>query len=79
MVADLVPASMNGTAFGWFNAAVGLGALPASALFGVVWQTYGPPAAFLMGAGFAVVASLFLLLAVPPLSSSATLDARTSH
>ncbi len=79
MVADLVPASMNGTAFGWFNAAVGLGALPASALFGVVWQTYGPPAAFLMGAGFAVVASLFLLLAVPPLSSSATLDARTAH
>lgn len=79
MVADLVPASVNGTAFGWFNAAVGLGALPASALFGVVWQGYGPPAAFLMGAGFALVAALLLLFAVPPLSSSASPDARTAR
>lgn len=79
MVADLVPASVNGTAFGWFNAAVGLGALPASALFGVVWQGYGPPAAFLMGAGFAMVATLLLLVAVPPLSSSVIPDARTAR
>ena len=78
MVADLVPASVHGTAFGWFNAAVGLGALPASAVFGVVWQGSGAPAAFLMGAGFAGVAALLLLFAVPPLSSSATPDARTA-
>lgn len=78
MVADLVPASVNGTAFGWYNAAVGLGALPASALFGVVWQGYGAPAAFVMGAGFATLAALVLLFAVPPLNSSATPDARTA-
>ncbi|MFM9013362.1 MAG: MFS transporter [Gemmatimonadota bacterium] len=79
MIADLVPAASRGTAFGWFNAAVGLGALPASALFGVVWQGYGPPAAFVMGASFAVVAALYLVLAVPVISSSATPDARSAR
>jgi len=79
MIADLVPAASRGTAFGWFNAAVGLGALPASALFGVVWQGYGPPAAFVMGASFAVVAALYLVLAVPVISSNATQDARSAR
>jgi len=79
MIADLVPATSRGTAFGWFNAAVGLGALPASALFGVVWQGYGPPAAFVMGASFAVVAALYLVLAVPVISSNATPDARSAR
>jgi len=58
---------------------VGLGALPASALFGVVWQGYGPPAAFVMGASFAVVAALYLVLAVPEISSSVIPDARTAR
>lgn len=63
MVADLVPSHRRGTAFGWFNAALGLGALPASVMFGVVWERAGPSAAFLMGAAFAAVATL--LVAVP--------------
>ena len=36
LVADLVPAERRGTAFGWYNLAIGLGALPASLLFGIL-------------------------------------------
>lgn len=64
-VADLVPAARRGTAFGWFNAALGLGALPASVLFGIVWERVGAAAAFMMGAGVAATATLLLVLMVP--------------
>ena len=65
MVADLVPAHRRGTAFGWFNAALGVGALPASVLFGLVWERVGAAQAFLMGAGFAAAATVLLVVAVP--------------
>ncbi|MCE9600817.1 MAG: MFS transporter [Gemmatimonadetes bacterium] len=64
-VADLVPAARRGTAFGWFNAALGLGALPASVVFGVVWERSGADAAFVMGAGIAALATLLFILLVP--------------
>lgn len=64
-VADLVPAASRGTAFGWFNAALGLGALPASVVFGIVWERAGAEAAFVMGAGIAAVAALLFVLVVP--------------
>lgn len=57
MVADLVPKNLRGTAFGYYHFTVGLGALPASILFGFIWQTWGAPIAFTMGAVLAVVAS----------------------
>ena len=71
MVADLVPASRRGTAFGWFNAAMGLGALPASVIFGVVWERVGPEAAFAMGAGVAAAATLLFVLLVPRVARDA--------
>jgi MFS family permease len=58
LVADIVPAERRGTAFGWFNLAVGLGALPASLIFGVLWDRVGPGAAFTLGATLAVIAAL---------------------
>ncbi len=64
LVADLVPAARRGTAFGWFNAAVGLAALPASVVFGIVWDQFGASAAFVMGAGVAAVATVAFALAV---------------
>ena len=64
-VADLVPAARRGTAFGWFNAALGLGALPASVVFGIVWERIGAEAAFVMGAGIAAVATLLFVILVP--------------
>ncbi len=62
MVADLVGAEVRGRAFGAFHLAVGLGALPASLLTGLLWKWHGPAAAFGVGAGFAALAALLLLL-----------------
>lgn len=65
LVADLVPATRRGTAFGWFNFAVGVAALPASVAFGMVWDRFGSPAAFTMGAALATLAALGLWRLVP--------------
>ncbi len=58
LVSDIVPAERRGTAFGWFNLAVGLGALPASLIFGVIWDRVGPEAAFTLGAALALAAAV---------------------
>ena len=60
LVADLAPASLRGRAFGWYHAVIGLGALPASLLFGTLWESRGAPTAFLVGAGLALGAALAL-------------------
>jgi MFS family permease len=57
LVADLSPASLRGTAFGWYNAVTGFGALGASVLFGLVWEWRGPDAAFGLGAALALAAA----------------------
>jgi MFS family permease len=49
---------LRGTAFGLYHGTIGLGALPASLMFGFLWQACGAPAAFLTGAGFAALASV---------------------
>ncbi|MBN1944296.1 MAG: MFS transporter [Bradymonadales bacterium] len=59
-VADLVPEKLRGTAFGYYHAAIGVAALPASLLFGVLWRCCGASVAFLTGAGLALAASLLL-------------------
>lgn len=59
-IADLVPPDRRGAAFGWLHGAVGLAALPASALFGLVWHLVGHAAAFAIGAGLACAAALAL-------------------
>jgi len=60
LIADLAPERLRGSAFGLYHLAVGIGALPASLLFGWVWQQFGDPAAFGMGAVFALAAALLL-------------------
>jgi MFS family permease len=65
-VADLAPKALRGTAFGYYNLVMGLGALPASLIFGFVCFRWGYPAAFILGAALAAVASLLLLLLVRP-------------
>ena len=57
LVADLTPPSLQGTAFGWYNAVLGFGALAASLLFGALWEGFGPPTAFLTGGALALVAA----------------------
>lgn len=65
-VADLVPVRLRGTAFGAYNAAIGIAALPASVLFGWIWHSAGKRAAFLTGAALALAAGLLLLLVSRP-------------
>jgi MFS family permease len=60
LVADLTPGHLQGTAFGWYNAVLGIGALAASVLFGALWEALGPATAFLTGSALAVAAALFL-------------------
>ena len=64
-VADLAPAAGRGTAFGLYHAAVGLGALPASLLFGWLWHAHGAAAAFATGAALAAAAAVLLVMAGP--------------
>jgi len=60
LVSRLAPAPLRGTAFGYFHGIQGLAALPASALFGLIWKLWGAPAAFLTGAVLASAACLLL-------------------
>lgn len=65
LVADLVPADARGRAFGLYNLALGVGALPASLLFGAVWDAWGAPTAFTLGASLAALSALLLPMAIP--------------
>lgn len=66
LVADIVPASHRGTAFGWFNLTTGVALLPASIVFGLVWDRAGASSAFMMGAAIAASASFALILLPRP-------------
>ncbi len=66
LVADLAPAHARGRAFGWYNAAVGLSALPASLGFGALADRYGARLPFTVSALLAAAASSWLLLVVRP-------------
>jgi MFS family permease len=67
LVADLVPAEARGSAYGVYNAAIGLTTLPASVLAGMLWQGIGswpglgPSAPFFFGAGLALLAAVLLV------------------
>lgn len=70
LVADIVPGGKRGTAYGWYNLAIGIAALPASIVFGWIWDRAGSPAAFTFGAIVAGLAALSL--AAVPLASGKT-------
>jgi len=74
LVADLAPPTRRGAAFGWFNAAVGVAALPASVIFGLVWDARGASTAFIVGASVAALATVLFALLVP--STRAAVAAR---
>ena len=62
LVSDLVPASRRGVAYGWYYLAIGLGALPASIVFGLIWDRQGAPVAFSFGAALALAAAVGIML-----------------
>jgi MFS family permease len=43
LVAEIVPNNLRGTAFGYFHGIIGISSLPASILFGWIWQVFGAP------------------------------------
>jgi MFS family permease len=64
LVVDLAPEASRGYAFGIFNAVLGIGALLASIVFGLLWNAFGPAVAFGTGAALALVATVLLFLVV---------------
>jgi len=67
LTADLVPEATRGTAYGLFNAAIGITALPASLIAGLLWQGagtwtgFGASAPFFFGAAMALLAGLLFV------------------
>jgi MFS family permease len=61
LIADLVPNEKRGTAYGLYNAAIGLAALPASLIAGLLWQGLGTWAGFGASAPFYFGAALALV------------------
>jgi len=72
MVADIVPAELRGTAYGTYNAVLGLLDFPASLIAGLLWQGagswrgLGPSAPFFFGAAMALIAAILMTLWKPP-------------
>ncbi len=62
MVAEAAPADLRGTAFGFFNLVSGVAMLVASALAGLLWDSYGAASTFIAGAGFCVLTLVVLAL-----------------
>lgn len=71
LVADLVPENLRGTAYGTYNAIVGLLAFPASFIAGVLWQGFGswsgfgPSAPFYFGGSLALIAAFLMAFWMP--------------
>ncbi len=76
LVADLVPAELRGTAYGTYNAVLGILDFPASVIAGVLWQGvggwkgFGAPAPFLFGAVMALSAAVLMILWKPPVAQA---------
>jgi MFS family permease len=72
LVADIVPQERRGGAYGLYNGAIGITALPASVIAGLLWQGagswpgLGPSAPFIFGAVMALLAGILFWRLVPP-------------
>ena len=66
LVADLVPLELRGTAYGTYNAILGIIDFPASLIAGLLWQGagawagFGPAAPFLFGSSMAFLAAILM-------------------
>lgn len=66
LVADLVPAAWRARGYGLYHLCVGLMLLPASALFGAIYDASGARTAFATGAGLALLGAALLPLSRLP-------------
>jgi MFS family permease len=71
MVADVVPEELRGTAYGTYNAMMGILDFPASLIAGFLWQGvgawqgFGPSAPFFFGGAMALIAAVLMALVIP--------------
>lgn len=75
LLVDYANPNERGQAFGWYYFVIGLGSLPASLLFGFIWQIGGSKTAFLASAAVSAVSalSLFIFLKLVPSSAKQAL------
>jgi len=66
LVADLAQSDHIGAAYGWYNLVSGFILLPASLIFGLLWQNVTPLAAFGFSGSCALLAALLLMFWVKP-------------
>ena len=64
LVADLVSEQQRGSAYGLYNFAIGMTALPASIIFGLLYDRFGGDVAFVVGGLLAICAMALFFLAV---------------
>jgi MFS family permease len=71
LIADIVPQELRGTAYGTYNAVLGILDLPASLIAGVLWQGigrwtgFGASAPFFFGSAMAFIAGLLMMFWKP--------------
>lgn len=68
MIADTAPADLRGTAYGFFNLASGIAMLFASALAGLLWDSFGAAWSFIAGGLFSALALAILVLRRQPVA-----------
>jgi Na+/melibiose symporter and related transporters len=66
LIADVAPHTRRGAAYGWYYLAIGIGALPASIGFGILWDRFGSATAFSVGAVLALIAAAGLFVTLTP-------------
>jgi len=79
MIADIVPEALRGTAYGTYNATLGLLDFPASLIAGLLWdglpalgwRGFGAPAPFFFGATMALLATCAMWLWKPQTGAKA--------
>ena len=65
LITDLVPEVRRATALGAYGMLTGLAALVASVVAGVLWDTVGTPAPFVLGAIGALASAVLMLIVLP--------------
>jgi MFS family permease len=76
-VADLVEESKRGTAYGVYHFCIGMVALPASLLMGLIWKSVGVKWAFSFGAGMALIAALLAILLLGDQERTASVESKS--
>ena len=69
MLADFVSPKLRGSAYGAYYMAIGLVALPTSAIAGLLWDNFGAVIAFSYGAVLALSAAILVLVFIPSKNS----------